>query len=260
VNKDVIEFLARSNAGIKENIDGYNLVTVLGDIPMLTMPGDESVSPHLEREGFWESWITTWLYNNLNEGSLFVDIGANTGYYSFFAARQGAKVLAVEANPKYVELIRRSRTYNGFHFPVYNIALSDRAGTVTLSIPDHLHGSASIMLDFVGSQWGGTNIKVQSMTLDSMLLVAHQRPSTIIKIDAEGAEEKIFNGMCNTLVDRRPTLMLEWTPKAYTEKFYDNVLAYGDIYFINHDGGETPVDREWIESQADWVMVAVHPR
>lgn len=260
MNKETLEFVSRSNAGIKENIDGYNLVTVLGDIPMFTMPGDESVSPHLEREGFWESWITTWLHSHLDEDTLFIDIGANTGYYSFFAAASGAKVLSIEANPKYVDLIKRSRAFNGHHFSVYNIALAERSGTVTLSIPDHLHGSASIMVDFVGSQWGGSNIEVQAMTLDSVLHVVGHKPKTVIKIDAEGAEEKIWNGMCNTLVDRRPIIMLEWTPKAYTEKFYDNVLAYGDIYFINHDGGETPVDRQWIESQADWVMVAVHPR
>lgn len=260
MNKEVLEYMSRANAGIVDTIDGYNLVTVLGSIPMFTMPGDESVSPHLEREGFWESWISTWLNNHINEATLFIDIGANTGYYSFFAASCHAKVLAVEANPKYADLIRRSRTVNHLNFPIYNIALSDRSGSVTLSIPDHLHGSASIVLDFVGSQWGGTNIEVQAMTLDSMLLVVGHQPNTIIKIDAEGAEEKIWNGMCNTLVDRRPTIMLEWTPKAYSDKFYDNLVAYGDIYFINHDGGETPVDREWIECQADWVMLAIHPR
>jgi hypothetical protein len=54
--------------------------------------------------------------------------------------------------------------------------------------------------------------------------------------------------------------MLEWTPKAYSQKFYENLTAYGDIYFINHLGGEDEVDRDWIESQTDWVMLAIHPK
>lgn len=257
---DLVRFVSTPHAGIRDMIDGFPLIRVLGSIPMFTMPGDESVSPWLESDGYWEAWITSWVKDNVGPDTLFVDVGSNTGYYAFVAASLGAEVLAIEANIDYANLIRRSRGVNHFYLPIYNVAVSDRAGTVTLSIPDHLHGSASIMQDFVGSQYGGRNIEVQSLTLDMLLHVVSHKPRTVIKIDAEGAEEKIWRGMCNTLVDRRPIVMLEWTPGAYSDNFYDHLTAYGNTHFINYDGGETPVDREWIESQTDWVMLAIHPR
>lgn len=257
--RDYVELSGRFSVGVIEEDDKYKLVRVLNRFEMYIMKGDESVGPCLEKDGFWESWITTWMLNNIKPGTVFYDVGANTGYYSLLALHCGAMVAAFEPNPEYVKMLHKTGEYNnlGSLLRIHDIALSDKQGIATLHIPATLHGSAS--LSPMDKKWLYHEVSVETKTLDQMY-GSNAAGVHVVKIDAEGAEEKIWDGMQSFLNDnpiRPPVVLLEYTPNAYSDGFIDKLQDHGVITTIDYTGAERPVDRDWIESQTDWVMLII---
>lgn len=256
-----VEWMGRLGAAVIKEDHDYKLARVLNSFDMYTMNGDSSVSPHLVNDGYWESWITSWIFNNVDADTDFYDVGANTGYYAFLAASLGASVVAFEPNIAYHEMMLCSMGTNGFLMPVVSKAVSDKIGTAVLSVPDTLHGSGSITTDFVGSQWGGSNFEVSTTTLDIIIgELPPRRSKAVVKIDAEGAEQMIWNGAANMRESMAPTFLLEWTPESYSDDFYSCLTEYGDVMWLNHAGEEQPVDKDWLDWQTDWQMLVIRSR
>lgn len=226
---------------------------------MYVHPGDESVTPCLVRDGYWESWITVWMLKNINSNSLFLDIGANTGYYAMLALMQGAEVQAFEPNPPYYEMLRATLDYHKINnsAKLYNVALSDKKGFATLHVPEKLHGSAS--LSAIDAKWVYHEVTVPTETLNSFYQKTSKQ-EIIIKIDAESAEEKIWDGASlftepndyNSVV-----FVIEYTPGAYSDKFISKLEAFGPLAKINFAGKEEPITAEWLKSQQDWSMLVI---
>lgn len=60
------------------------------------------VQRYLYQFGIWEPSLSGWLARTLRPGDVFVDVGANIGYYSLLAARlvgHLGSVVAIEASP-----------------------------------------------------------------------------------------------------------------------------------------------------------------
>lgn len=244
-------------------------VTALG-IPMYVRKDDYSVSPCLIRDGFWEAWITAWFLNEISPRTWFVDIGANTGYYSLIAAKNGVQsVMAYEPNPKYVEMLRESIKIGWEqsrgdwlpekHFNVYPHAVSDKIGRATLTIPENLQGSASIKnVDF--AEYNPYQIECTTVTLDHQLAGIPRQSDMLIKVDAEGAEELIWSGAVNTNYYHRPVWIIEYSPGSYSVDFLSKLESYGDLAWINHSGEEEAITKEAILADGDWFMLVLRPR
>lgn len=252
-----VESKGRLYAGNYGEHGEWTEVNALG-VPMYARTDDFSVTPCLINDGFWESWITAWFLNNLGSDT-FVDIGANTGYYSILAANKGLTVEAYEPNPKYVEMMNASQTLvEDGDFRVYECAVSNRSGTAILSIPERLQGSATIR-DVDLSAYNSSPLEVRTVTLDTHFANAHKR-DMLIKVDAEGAEELVWDGAQHTNERHSPVWMIEYTPGAYSDEFLDKLESYGDLMWINHSGEEEPIDKGYILSRTDWLMLVIRPR
>lgn len=257
IYRQTVEEMSRAKAGIKAVEGNYQLVTVLGAIEMYVLDSDKSVSPHLANDGFWESWITTWFINNIRPGTVFFDIGANTGYYAFLAQSLGALVEAFEPNPVYAEMIRQSAKHleldRGFHVSEY--ALSDYNGEAVLHVPTELHGSGS--LNEIPPGYEFTNVTVNVRSFDEL------KPRCgagvqVFKIDAEGEEERVLAGMKKFLAQTpHKVIMMEYTPGAYSPEFVANLFNDWQVRWINHSGNEDEVSPEWLAAQSDWVMLVL---
>ncbi len=247
-SRQMIEWQSKNAARLIDQTPLYNYVRVLNSFDMYVMKGDESVSPHLLRSGFWEAWITTWIWNNLKPGTAFIDIGANTGYYSFLALYLDAIVHAFEPNPEYYKMMYDTCEQNQIDVTLYQSAVSDNSDGATLHIPESLHGSASLI-----------DIPVNTRTIEVKTVVLNTLPKmrTVIKIDAEGSEEKIWAGMEDAIYDHpyQVSILMEYSPNAYSEGFIDRLQAFAPLKWINHDGMAEDITKEWLQSQTDWVML-----
>ncbi len=93
------------------------LCRVLGRYKMYVDLRDTGFAPHLMFEGYWEYWITDFMWRNVKPGQVAVDVGANHGYYTLLLADlvgPGGKVHAFEPNPRLAELLDRNIAVNGF--------------------------------------------------------------------------------------------------------------------------------------------------
>src|SRR3954447_26255174 len=133
----------------------------------------------------------------LRPGDLFLDIGANIGVYSVYAAECGAEVIAVEPVPHNAERVRENLGLNGYPGQVVQKALSDHQGRVRITTDEDSYNHLVAE--------GG--IEVTATTLDALL----QNRCAAAKIDVEGAEELVLAGGRMALGEPRIQLLqLEW--------------------------------------------------
>jgi len=161
--------------------------------------------------GTWEPNLTAWLAAALGPGDVFVDVGANIGYYSLLAApRVGATgaVVAVEASPlifeKLVESIEANRLAN---VRTACVAATSVPGTLRIYHGDRTNlGSSTVIPDRVTAADGG--LEVQGAPLRAILTVDELRRARVIKIDVEGAELDVLKGLALERGGYRPDLAI----------------------------------------------------
>lgn len=146
--------------------------------------------------------IAVWR-NHLRAGDLFVDVGANVGSYSIWAAEAGARIIAFEPDPGAFALLAKNMALNGLDADLRQAAVTDRTGTATFSIG--LGVLNHVMTD-------GEGREVPTVTLDDVL---GDRVAAGVKVDVEGAEALVVAGAARALSQRRIGLLqLEWNPQA----------------------------------------------
>ena len=160
----------------------------------------------------------------LGEGDVFVDIGANSGYFSVLAAlRVGARgrVFAFEPNPAVRRQLERHIGLNAIadRVTISELALSDEdRDDVRLFVscwPEN-DGIASLTPAAETLARGGlradTSIAVRVRTFDSWVQSVQLSRIDLMKIDVEGAESRVLAGMSSTLTRLRPARIICETP------------------------------------------------
>jgi FkbM family methyltransferase len=135
----------------------------------------------------------------LRPGAVFVDVGANKGDFSLFAARvmgDRGRVLAVEPEPHNADWIERSVERNGYaSIEVARVALAERSGEATLFLGEKSGWHSLLSTDGVATTGAAT---VETQTLDELLAQRGIARVDMIKIDVEGAEGRVFDGAART--------------------------------------------------------------
>lgn len=173
-------------------------------------------------------------------GETLVDIGANVGMYSIFAARtRGARVFAFEPESQNYAILNRNIQLNGLTGLVsaYCAALSDRAGFSQLHLSMFVAGgschSYGAPLDFnnqpAASQFTQGCI---ATTVDDLVAAGAMPVPAHVKIDVDGLEHKVIAGARTTLADRRVRSVLIEINSALDEhwEIVDVLLALGFDY------------------------------
>jgi FkbM family methyltransferase len=194
--------------------DNLALTRVLDHFKMYVDTRDISLTPHLLMEGNWEMWVTKVFQQLVRPGMTAVDIGANVGYYTMLAAAGvglKGRVHAVEADPHTFEILEKNVDVNGYGSFVrtHHCAAADKRGELTLFQFRNHHGSNNIFADTSDKRIVG-GVKVPAIPLDELIL----EPVDVMKIDAEGSEPLIFEGM-QRLVQRSPgiKILMEFAPQ-----------------------------------------------
>jgi FkbM family methyltransferase len=196
------------------------LVATRWGAKMLVDSRDAMVAPWLILDGLWESHVTDWFQRTLRPGQVFVDVGANIGYFTLLGGRlvgPGGTVVAVEAHPRLAELLRRNVIINGYHGHVttWHRAAWSEATELKLHLRENFASNSSV--GSVGSEalarLGDSEeiVEVAAVALDDLL--ADLPRVDVIKVDVEGAEIHVFTGLARTLAANPAiTLLFEWSP------------------------------------------------
>jgi FkbM family methyltransferase len=126
----------------------------------------------------------------ITPGCAVLDVGANIGIYTLLAAKRGARVFAVEADPANAAKLRHHLDMNdlGQQVTVFEMAAIDREGTVLLHRNPSNSGGSSLTV-------GVGTVQVRGLTIDSLNLP----PIDLCKMDIEGAELGALIGMRDIL-------------------------------------------------------------
>lgn len=224
----LVRRLGRQRACTYAGDDTMMVQTVFGHLVYLDAR-DISLLPSLVVRGYWEPGVTRALLRLVRPGHRIVEVGANVGWYSLlFAAGVGpaGSVTAFEANPRTVDLLRRTLAANGYAgVRVVPLAVADAPGRVTLHRLARQQGSSSLY-PFTAAElavWDDTvtPLAVEATSLDAFL-GNDGPPIDLVKIDAEGAEPAILAGMTRLLArSPRVQLVLEFLPAMLARAGHD---------------------------------------
>ncbi|MBZ5501173.1 MAG: class I SAM-dependent methyltransferase [Acidobacteriia bacterium] len=226
------------------------LTRILNRYSMYVDTTDVSIGPHLITHGQWEPWITSLFTRLLRPGMTAVDIGANFGYYTIlagFAVGATGRVYALEADPRNYEVLQLNLTVNGLLDIVQSrqCAVLDAKKRVELRRNPTLLGCHSL---FAGEQGSARNVSVEALPLDEII------PGSVdfMKIDAEGSEPFIFDGMRNVL-ERSPQvkIIMEFNvpvlklagvdPASFLRKIHDHHFT---VSIIPREGDLEPLNEQ----------------
>lgn len=160
-----------------------------------------------------------------------IDIGANQGFFTLYAASRGAKVFSFEPLMENVEILKRNLKQNGLEdrVTVFHAAVTGGEREIELFLGLNEHGNprsetASIMND----QRGGVSVErrsVEGVPAPTLLEYCGLETCDVLKMDCEGAEFAIFENMTPEVLTSMGRLMVEFHNGRHQElkdRFADN--------------------------------------
>jgi FkbM family methyltransferase len=210
---------------------GRVLCRVLGRYKMYVDPNDHGLSPHLILDGYWEMSTTEAIAQLVEPGMTVGDVGANLGYFTMLMADlvgPSGKVFAFEPNPQMAFRTERSARLNGFGQRVevcQTVLHGENDLTVSFLMPSDEPKNAYAR-PYDGEELTGS-VLMDASRLDS-------RPEWLdfdmLKIDAEGSEQDIFQGMSTLMEKGRLRIIVMEVRLSRYEKgstFLQDILSHG---------------------------------
>lgn len=174
---------------------------------------DHFISRELVDRGIWEPFETEVLLSHLREGSVFLDLGANIGYYTVLASKRcgpGGRVHAFEPEPGNFSLLERNVALNGCeNVRLVHAAASDADGQTELYLSDFNQGDHRLYQNEAGRE----HVRVRTVAIDSYF-AGSSAVVDLVKMDTQGCEARIVEGM-NHLLDAnrgRLAMIVEYWP------------------------------------------------
>lgn len=177
--------------------------------------------------GFWEPFVRQVLESLLTKtrNVLYIDVGANIGYYVVFASRYLGKngfIIAVEPDRRNLTVLYRNiKANNVEHILVHEVALG----------PDgflYLTPETNPMYTRTSETLG--KLRVQSISLDSLYeqFKDGKYDSVVVKIDVEGGESNVVLSGSRFIRELSPTLIVEMHTHINAKVFDEitNQLTY----------------------------------
>lgn len=175
---------------------------------------DDGVSKAILETGKWEPHVAERIWLELDNDHTFLDVGANLGYFSLFAADAmesrglGGRVIAVEGNRLVLPHLMAS---------VVNSGLDHIIEVLPYAVSDESLLLVQMNEDF-GGNLGGTTIRpvepkgrkrslVPTVALDDVLVDLERLD--LVKMDIEGAEYLAICGFEKTLAQYSPDIIME---------------------------------------------------
>ncbi len=161
--------------------------------------------------------LTRYLINHLHSRSVFMDIGAHFGFYSLLAAyiAEKGKVYSIEAASKSFQILHEN-TKDKENIAAFNIAFNDTDESINFYEFPTLFSEYNTLVrnQYEREAWFEmASVKVHRIDGkrgDSFIAGEAALPE-VIKIDVEGAEDIVLQGLSNYLLTNSPTIIMEFS-------------------------------------------------
>ncbi len=220
--------------------------------------------------GIWEPELTCFLQRHLRPGDVFIDVGSHAGWYSLLASRlvgETGKVICIDASPQNFRRLEEHMRLNNcrnmrlVHAAVWN----ERSQLRLFQAQAHNSGRSSVKESFasnIGSDMDGRPI--EAYPLPELLRPDEIERAAFIKIDTEGAEKEVVQGMAPLLerFPRRAIVAIEVTPAELeaegvsVQQFFQPFTSLG--YQATHIENDYDVSR-YFRWSLDQKLAPLHP-
>jgi FkbM family methyltransferase len=180
----------------------------------MALASKEKYPPIRMAMGEYETETTQLFRDHINPGMTILDIGAHVGYYTLLAARlagSDGRVFSFEPDQDNYALLVHNVQLNGYdNVTTVNQAVSDKSSSRTLFISALDNGRHSM---YHQRQPESGSITVSATTADDYFGEINWPEIDLIKLDVEGSELDVINGMTE-LLKRSPAakIIMELNP------------------------------------------------
>ena len=188
----------------------------------------------------YELETTRFFKKTIKGGMVVLDVGANLGYFTrLFSDLVGptGKVYAFEPDEDNWDYLTQNTTTRA-NVSLHKQAVTNVDGTISFYHVTGMTGTHTT-LPVAGSQ----KREVLAQTLDTFLEEQGVTHVDVIKIDVEGAEEFVFEGMARLLTQQpSPIVVFEYTPDT-SKGLLDKLKQEHQLYALTGDGLRQPVKK-----------------
>jgi FkbM family methyltransferase len=189
-------------------------------------------------------------YEIAKKSNVVLDVGANTGLFTLIAciACNSSRVIAFEPVPKIYDRLVKNIEVNGWEkrCSLYPTAVSNYVGFTPLHIPisnsrqlEMLPSSASMKVEGFRN-YKGNLIQVPVTTIDT--ICAKGNEVNLVKIDVEGFEDSVLEGMDIIMNTYVPKIIIECNPDGPYQKVEKILRQYDYRFFHICQHGLVPND------------------
>ncbi len=160
----------------------------------------------------------------IKQGDIVLDVGASFGFYSVFSSRKAKKVFSFEPTTRAADLLKRNLELNHItNVELHQYGVGNVEQELFLEADPYCSGGNTIL-----TSASSKTTKVKVMPIDKVVLHAD-----FIKIDVEGMELQVLEGMKHLLKNSKPVILLEMNQNQreitnfLTEQGYEHIQKIG---------------------------------
>jgi FkbM family methyltransferase len=177
---------------------------------------DDNYLEHIKGE--FEPAMVTLFASLLREGDCVLDVGANIGCTSLLFSQVARQVFSFEPSPTTFTLLQKNLAAAEAHNVVAaNLGLGNSEGSFELTFAPN-NRSGGFVSNLTTASRGHQVEAIHIVPGDAYLRGAHIEQVDFIKIDVEGFERHVIEGLADTLARCKPVVVLElnhWCLNAF---------------------------------------------
>ncbi len=206
--------------------DGFVTKEIQGSKMLLNLK-DRGANCDLFLDGIREEKCTQYFQSIMKPDWTIIEAGAHIGYYALQEAQQVSHVYAIEPDPKNIEALGNNIHINGYqNVTIFNMAVGDHDGIMPFCKAEFSN------LHRIGRDSDKNTIPMQMMTVDSFVKKQKISKVDFVRMDVEGYELKILQGMIETIRNNKLGLFIE-VHRDLLEDYgdsLDKLLTFLEIY------------------------------